>query len=132
MVNITNGSNTLSVTYGAYESFFKHLGYEPVGYARTPENPGQVNTHITTDSPESGDAAAPYVGDTDPADPDIPEESAEGEGYDDAEVNLSEIPLGEMTLSQLIAYAEQLGLDPDVNASKKELRKLIREHLNQQ
>ena len=132
MVNITNGSNTLSVPYGAYESFFKHLGYEPVGDARTPENSGQVNTHITTDSPESGDAAAPSVGDTDPADLDIPEESAEGEGYDDAEVNLSEIPLGEMTLSQLIAYAEQLGLDPDVNASKKELRKLIREHLNQQ
>ena len=48
------------------------------------------------------------------------------------EINLSEIPLGEMTLSQLIAYAEQLGLDPDVNASKKELRKLIRTKLNQQ
>lgn len=131
MVNITNGSNTLSVTYGAYESFFKHLGYEPVGDARTPENSGQVNTQANPDSHESGDAGASSVGDTEAPETDSETSDPEPE-VEDEEINLSEIPLGEMTLSQLIAYAEQLGLDPDVNASKKDLRKLIREHLNQQ
>lgn len=132
MVNITNGSNTLSVTYGAYESFFKHLGYEPVGDARTPENSGQVNTHADPDSHESGDAGASYVGDTETPDTDAETSDPDESEVEDEEINLSEIPLGEMTLSQLITYAEQLGLDPDVNASKKDLRKLIREHLNHQ
>ena len=132
MVNITNGSNTLSVTYGAYESFFKPLGYKPVGDARTPENPGQVNTPADPDSHESGDAGASSVGDTEPPETDSETSDSDEPEVEDEEINLSEIPLGEMTLSQLIAYAEQLGLDPDVNSSKKDLRKLIRTHLNQQ
>lgn len=127
MVKIKKGETVLTVTPGAYRNFYKHLGYEPVDVARSAENPDEENTHLCEDSPHLEDPAQPE-GDEYASD----EEPFEDEAESDEEPDLSEIPLGEMKLSQLIAYAEQLGLEHDGTPNKKELRKLIRDHLNQQ
>lgn len=133
MIKITNGHRAIRVTQGAYESYFKHLGYRPVGVPETPENPDKENAHGDPEMPVPEDSNESSVGEGDSGDPDEenPEEEASEDEYE-YEEDLSEIPLGEMKLSQLIAYAEQLGLDHDGSPTKKEMRTLIRNHLNQQ
>lgn len=124
MIKITNGRQALRVSMGAYESYFKHLGYRPVDAIEPHENPEQENVH--------GDPETPASEDSDESS-EVEETSGDPEDEEpEYEEDLSEIPLGEMKLSQLIAYAEQLGLEHDGTPSKKELRALIRNHLNQQ
>jgi hypothetical protein len=60
---------------------------------------------------------------------DTEDEDEEDEEDTEESVDLSEIPLGEMSFDQLNEYADQLELDHDGIRSKKELRALIREHL---
>ena len=126
MIKITNGRQALRVSQGAYEGYFKHLGYRPVDAIEPHENPEQENAHGDPETPVSEDSTESSGVEEAPGDP-------EGEEPDEEyEEDLSEIPLGEMKLSQLIAYAEQLGLEHDGTPNKKELRALIRNHLNQQ
>lgn len=114
MIRIQKGSSELTVTRGAYKNFYSKLGYTPVAEAPTPENFEEEYTHPEEGSPVLED---PTQLGTDP------EETAESE-----ELDLSEIPLSDMTSDQLRAYAEQLGLDPTEYPSRKELRKAIRNH----
>lgn len=122
MLKIKRGNSVLTVTAGAYKNFYKHLGYEPVGVAKNGENPEEENTHPHDDSQPCGDSTH----ETDE------EEDFSGDEVEDSEdeADLSEIPLGEMSLEQLHAYAEQLGLDHEELSSRKKLRALIREHLS--
>lgn len=124
MIKITNGRHAIRVSQGAYESYFKHLGYRPVDAIELHENPEQENVHGDPETPGSEDSDEFSGAEEESGDP----EDEEPEYEED----LSEIPLGEMKLSQLIAYAEQLGLEHDGTPSKKEMRALIRSHLNQQ
>lgn len=127
MIKIKRGDSVLTVTAGAYSNYYKHLGYEPVGVAKSNENSEHENAHTTPGSPQPGDPTQQ------PGDEEAPDEDEESDLTDEEaeeEVDLSEIPLGEMDLSQLCAYADQLGLDHDGIRSRKEMRKLIREHLN--
>ena len=123
MIKITNGRKVFMVSSGAYRNYFKHMGYKPVEDAQTPENPEQENAHPHEENPGSEDSTVP------PEEEEVPVDNEEE--YEDEE-DLSEIPLSEMKLSQLIAYAEQLGLDHDGTPTKRELRALIREHLANQ
>lgn len=130
MIKIKRGDSVLTVTAGAYKSYYKHLGYEPVGVAKNSENFGGGNTHSPDDSQLSGDS-------TQPSEDEIDDEEEEEEGFtededeeeSEDEVELSEIPLSEMDLDQLCEYADQLGLDYEGITSKKKMRALIREHL---
>lgn len=124
MIKITNGCQTMTVTQGAYRSYFKHLGYKPVDAIELHENPEQENAHGDPETPTSEDSSESSGAEETPVDFED-EDPAEPE-----EEDLSEIPLGEMKLSQLIAYAEQLGLEYSDAPSKKELRTLIRNHLS--
>lgn len=117
MIKICKGEHTLEVTNGAFRNFYQRLGYKPVRGSRSVENPGEVNTHHDEEKRLSGDLEAPSEDD----------EYSDGFNPDD-EVPLEEIPLSEMTHSQLFDYAEQLGLEFEPNSSKKDLRKLIRQH----
>lgn len=117
MITICKDEHTLEVTNGAFRNFYQRLGYKPVRGSRSAENPGEVNTHPEDEKPLSGVLEA------------LSEDGEDsGEVYPDDEVPLEEIPLSEMTHSQLFAYAEQLGLEFAANASRKDLRKLIRQH----
>lgn len=132
MVKIKKGDTVLTVTNGAYKNYYKHLGYEPVDDAQSGENLTGVVSTPHGDSHDCGDPAMTKIDETAEA-PETAENDGEGGVIEEeAEEDLSEIPLSEMKLSQLIAYAEQLGLEHDGTPNKKELRKLIRNHLNQQ
>lgn len=120
MLHITNGNVTLRVTRGAFNSFYKKHGFLVVGGENAAEDSGVVTTQHT-----SGEE---HLEDSTQQEEDLPDEDS-SEDEDETE-DLSEIPLGEMSFDQLCEYADQLDLDRDGIRSKKELRALIREHLN--
>lgn len=126
MLQVTNGVVTLTVTKGAFKSFYEHNGFHTVDGADGTEEAGVVTTHPTPGMVHPGDSSQQkIVEDTEDA-----EDEADGDEDDtEDDVDLSEIPLGEMSFDQLNDYADQLELDHEGIRSKKELRALIREHL---
>lgn len=127
MLQVTNGVVTLTVTKGAFKSFYEHNGFHTVDGE---DGHGEAEVVTTHPAPETGhpghSSQQEMEQDTEDA-----EDEADGDEEDDTEddVDLSEIPLGEMSFDQLNDYADQLELDHDGIRSKKELRALIREHL---
>ena len=126
MLQVTNGVVTLTVTNGAFKSFYEHNGFHAVDGEDGHEEAGKVNTHPVPETGHPGHSSQQELR----QDIDAPEDE-DGDDEDDTEndVDLSEIPLGEMSFDQLYEYADQLELDHDGLRSKKELRALIREHL---
>ena len=126
MLQVTNGVVTLTVTNGAFKSFYEHNGFHAVDGEDGHEEAGKVDTHPTPETGHPGHSSQQELR----QDIDAPEDEDEDDEDDDEEaVDLSEIPLGEMSFDQLNEYADQLELDHDGIRSKKELRALIREHL---
>ena len=126
MLQVTNGVVTLTVTKGAFKSFYEHNGFHTVDGEDGHEEAGKVDTHPAPETGHLGHSSQQELR----QDTDAPEDE-DGDDDDDTEddVDLSEIPLGEMSFDQLNEYADQLELDHDGIRSKKELRALIREHL---
>lgn len=126
MLQVTNGAVTLTVTKGAFKSFYAPNGFHAVDGEDGHEEAGVVTTHPTPETGHSGHSSQQElrqsVDDTE-------DEDEDGEEDTEESVDLSEIPLGEMSFDQLNEYADQLELDHDGIRSKKELRALIREHL---
>lgn len=122
MLQVTNGVVTLTVTNGAFKSFYEHNGFHAVDGEDGHEEAGKVDTHPTPETGHPGHSSQQELR----QDTDGPEDE---DGDDEDDVDLSEIPLGEMSFDQLNEYADQLELDHDGIRSKKELRDLIREHL---
>lgn len=127
MLQVTNDVVTLTVTKGAFKSFYEHNGFHTVDGADGTEEAGVVTTHPTPGTAHPGDSSQQELR----QDTDGTEDEADGDDEDDTEddVDLSEIPLGEMSFEQLNDYADQLELNHEGIRSKKELRALIREHL---
>lgn len=126
MLQVTNGVVTLTVTNGAFKSFYEHNGFHAVDGEDGHEEAGKVDTHPTPETGHPGHSSQQELR----QDIDAPEdEDEDDEDYTEEAVDLSEIPLGEMSFDQLNEYADQLELDHDGIRSKKELRALIREHL---
>lgn len=126
MLQVTNGVVTLTVTKGAFKSFYEHNGFHAVDGEDGHEEAGVVTTHPTPETGHSGHSSQQEMAE-DPEDAEDEEDGDEDDTEDD--VDLSEIPLGEMSFYQLNDYADQLELDHEGIRSKKELRALIREHL---
>lgn len=122
MLRVTNGAITLTVTKGAFYSFYKPTGFHIVDGVGDSEGPGRVITHPASETAHPGDSSHKESADYD--------EEEEEEEEPEEDVDLSEIPLSEMSFKQLSDYADELELDHDGIRSKKELRTLIREHLN--
>lgn len=119
MITICKGEHILEVTNGAFRNFYQRLGYKLVRGSRSVENPGEVNTHPDDEKHLSGELEGSSE-----------DEEYYGEVYPDDDVPLEEIPISEMTHSQLLEYAEQLGLEFEADTSAKALRKMIRHHVN--
>lgn len=134
MIIIQKNGMTLRVTKGAYDNFYRGLGYEPVGGVQSGEKgEGEVNLPPVPENPACDDSTLKRVSDNENAAPENPADDPEApaeDAPDEDEVKLSETPLSEMTLSQLYEYAEELGLDFEGTPKAKEMRKLIREHLS--
>lgn len=130
MIQVKRGNSLLTVTRGAYLSYYKRLGYEPVDAAEQPENKGEETTQPPEDSQLSGDSTQPKSAEeSDEQDIDGDEDETDDEESSGTEVDLSEIPLSELSHSQLFEYADQLGLDYEGTPSRKELLELVRTHL---
>lgn len=114
MITVCKNGHTLRVTQGAFRNFYQKLGYKPLRSSKSVENPGEVNTH-----PKEENLGSEGLSGFEP-DEDTSEER---------EAPLSEVPLSGMSHSQLLEYADQLGLDYEPTISKKDLKKMIRQHL---
>lgn len=123
MLQVTNGVVTLTVTNGAFKSFYEHNGFHPVDGAYGREEVERVNTHPTPETGHLGHSSQPRIHDS-------REYTEDDDEDDEIDIDLSEIPLGEMSFYQLNEYADQLELDHEGIRSKKELRALIRSYLN--
>ena len=123
MLKVTNGSVTLTVTMGAFKNFYAKCGFHAVDAEDDVERAEVVDTQPTPRSSHSDDSSHQESEEN--------YDSTEDDEYNEEEdeVDLSEIPLGEMSFDQLNEYADQLGLEHDGIRSKKELRAIIREHL---
>ena len=119
MIKIKKGDSVLTVTRGAYNNFYKGLGYRVLRATKASEPLEGVSIHPEKDSADSGDLSQLNI---------TPEEDSDELPEEEEELDLSEIPLGEMTGAQLKQYAEQLGLESE-GLKKRELRELIRNHL---
>lgn len=117
MLRITNGSVTLTVTKGAFINYYKHCGFQIENHSDGAELEGVVTTQPNY--------TAEYLGDS----PQVKNGGDSDDYEEDGEIELSEIPLSEMSFDQLNDYADKLGLDHESIRSKKELRMLIRKHL---
>lgn len=116
MIIITNGERIFSVTQGAYDSI-----YEPLGWKKVNEPLDQQKSDFKTSENSEVKLNTEEVIDT-------PEDNFVQES-DDEEINsenLSEIPLTDMTSSQLRAYAKELGVDIKGVKSKKVVIERIR------
>lgn len=119
MVEITNGQITLTVTKGAFKSFYADCGFAILSHAGVCEDPEVGNTHLGDEKHE----------DENPSQEENTEEETDDDELDEDEVDLSEIPLSDMSFDQLQEYADQLDIDHTGVRSKKELRALIRQYL---
>lgn len=118
MIRITRGTVTLTVTKGAFNSFYKPLGFVVEKRPRSHEASERVITQPDSDSTHSEDSTQQKSDD-------------KGAGSEtDEKTDYKETPISEMSFDQLCDYAEDLGLDYEGVRSKKELRMLIRESLN--
>ena len=127
MIQVKKGTRCLTVTRGAFENFYKHLGYTLVGVDESHEKSEQEFTHQQEDSQHPGN---PTQQETDEEGSDGTKDEDEDQEDDDEDViDLSEIPLGELSHSQLFEYADQLGLEYEGTPGAEALRALIRKHL---
>lgn len=120
MIRVTNGVLTLRVSRAAFKSFFQGRGFHIVNSDKEHEDDYRVNTHTPLETAHSHHFSQQRTKEKDEDDED--EETEE-------DVDLSEIPIGEMSFEQLNAYADQLKINHEGIRSKKELRALIRESL---
>ena len=110
MLTITNGINTLVVTKGAYTSM-----YAPQGWKNVTSHSDILEDPQTTFSKKNKTNQA-IVENVHTDDPGIPEETTTNEDNDG--VDFSEIPLSEMSVSQLKQYGEQLGIEINTDSAK--------------
>ena len=117
MLKITNGVVTIEVTRGAFNNTYCRRGFRPITDAECDEKDGVDNFTPSSDSHEADEPSH--------------EIEQNNDDYEDEEqIDYSEIPLSELTFDDLCDYADQLGLDHSGIRSKKDLRALIRGHLN--
>lgn len=130
MLQVTNGKSTLTVSSGAFKSFYCRRGYRVVGDDNSAELPEGVDTQLPPLSSSSVDPSQQLGASNDSEE----DEDEEDEGTDESDgseedVDLSEIPLSEMDFETLCQYADQLEVERDGLRSRKDLRNAIREHL---
>ena len=123
MISITNGSMTLEVTKGAYNSMYASQGWVILG------KDAETNAEDDFKSVEA-DSDISRISQNDEKQENKLEAFEDAiDDEDEDEADLSEIPLSQMTVPQLKRYAQQLGVKANTDSSK-ELRNKIRKVLS--
>lgn len=116
MVTITNGSRTTTVTRGVFNAVYAPMGWELVGSKEeTYHAEGLLNTEEKSPenanfSPEGGQAAA--------------------DSWEDDSTQV-EIPLSEMKIAELKAYAAEHGIDISAAKNKRDIIAIIKAEMEE-
>jgi len=103
MIEITKNGITRKVTNGAWLSSYKKNGWREVGKKTAKVEPAT----------------------------DLTDEDLRLPGEEDNVPALDEIPLSEMNLKQLVAYAGELQIDVPNGTTKRQLREMIHDYLKE-
>lgn len=114
MIKITNGVRTTTCTKGAFENWYK-----PMGWKIADESDVKVEAEVL---PEEENKPLENVAET-------PEEEFEEEVEPESED--FEIPLSEMKLSELKEYAEEHGIDISDAKTKRDIRDIIKSEMEE-
>lgn len=112
MITITNGTQTLQVTEGAFKALF-----EPEGWRKG-----------TADKKVEKEEKVPENNNLPPL---VPGDMAEDEDEYDEEDEDVETPISEMTINELKAYAEEHNIDISEAHNKNQLRNIIEEAMGE-
>lgn len=126
MIKITNGVTTLKVTRGAFKDVFKAQGFIEVSNDSTSVETSSKSIEEQEDS--GGKLTEPTPENTTADISGQETDDAESEAISD-QIELSEIPLNEMTDKQLKEYAAQLGVDLKGITSRKAVKEKIKSAL---
>lgn len=120
MIRITNGSQVLLVTKGAFKGIFA-----PAGWVEASENDDFKDEKAVDETPEPSEEVIGVEAESDDAgqDTEVVEEA-------DDDDDLSEKPLSQMTVKELRDYAAENDLDITGLSTKEELRNAIKEQMN--
>lgn len=125
MLTITNGRDELTVTHGAYLALYKSQGFYPAA-------PKKEGLGVAAPEPSQQGAQADKVHDIGVAEVNTDSETENEPGDDlwkevpEDSTAYEETPLSQMNRSQLMAYADTLGVEYTGEETKAELRTLIR------
>lgn len=124
MVDITNGTHSMTVTKGAFEGIYKHQGYTLV---RDYSSSIQVNTGDTSKS----DNDIPII-ETEEDTSDNLEETGESEEPEKKleKVEFLETPISQWSKDQLKEFAEANNISLDGATSVKEVRGIIKAYID--
>ena len=144
MLAITNGRDIFLVSKGAYRSLYKDQGFRIMGEVssspRTHTDPKSWGEGFGDSNPdECGfDSEAYLNGKYTPDECNDPEENSPEDGDEDQSSDKENNPdptdngvsLSDMSKSQLVSYAEELGIKLTGEETKRELRASIRRALS--
>lgn len=116
MIRITNGSRTAIVTKGAFREW-----YEPMGWKIADESDEKPMTESLPDNDEKSSEIAPEQ----------PETASEEQAYEEQDETEVEIPISEMKLADLKAYAEEHGIDISAAKNKQDIKDIIRAEMEE-
>lgn len=111
MVKITNGSRVTTVTRGAFEEMYKPSGWRICDLSKEdiqPDSLPEKEKIVEEEAPEEANLVIPDSGST------------------FGEVTEVEIPISEMKVPELRAYAEKHGIDISAAKTKQDIRAIIR------
>ena len=115
MVKITNGARTTVVTLGAFNDLYKPMGWKICGKSKEKPSAEEITADDKKPAETSPEMANSETEDT----PDEADEVAE----EDIEV---EMPLSEMKIEELKAYAEEHNIDISAAKTKKDMMDIIK------
>lgn len=123
MIKIKKGSTTLTVSKGAYEDIFRQQGFIPVDEIKAPEDTPVVSEEpIVPAQEEDADQKAEPPEETGKQE----EDADQNQKDEDADDDLTEKPLSEMTLQELKAYAALKGVNIGALTKKDEIKEAIK------
>ena len=112
MITITNGTTSLTVTKGAYAAMYAPQGWEIIDKQPTdaPTFDRNDSLALTVENNEIIQTEKENATEMNSDNP-VDEETTDA-------VDLSEIPLSEMTVAQLKEYGKQLGVEVNTDSAK--------------
>lgn len=117
MVKITNGSRTTTVTRGVFDAVYAPMGWK---IAESSEKIHSADTlpESESKSSENGEILAG-------------EGHKEDDSYEDYDSEQVEIPLSEMKLAELKAYAAKHDIDISAAKNKRDIRAIIKAEMEE-